>query len=194
MVSFRPKRPLRRTGIITCPWNTAAVSYATQFTIDSIVSHTMWYIHLVVVVYLTVIIMAYPGMMGDLIGEIQRRQDNATEDEQFDSRELIGDLLNLTDAQLTPVGRSIKNIITQGGNDTAEGESPQSDVTWDGPVPAKDTPECVANVCCIWQYISNDLQQVFRGNSGRCTKLARGAIRLGFHVSGQEEAQVSKHY
>lgn len=145
---------------------------------------TMWFIQFLAMLSLTVVVIAYPGMMAGLIGEIQSRQDNDTEDEQFDSRELIGDLLNLTDAELTPVGRSIKNIITQGGNDTSEGESPQSDETWDSPVPEKDTPECVADVCCIWQYISNDLQQSFRGNSGRCTKLARGAIRLGFHVRG----------
>lgn len=134
-------------------------------------------------------VVAYPGMMGSLIGEIQKRQDNGTEDEEFDSTELIGDLLNLTDAQLTPVGRSIKNILTQGGNDTSEGESPQSDETWDTPVPVKDTPECAADVCCIWQYISNDLQETFRGSSGRCTKLARGAIRLGFHVCDLSEAE-----
>lgn len=148
----------------------------------------MLVIQSLVVLQFVLAVVAYPGMIGSLIGEIQRRQDNGTEDEEFDSRELIGDLLNLTDAQLTPVGRSIKNILTQGGNDTSEGESPQSDETWDGPVPAKDTPECAADVCCIWQYISNDLQQVFRGNSGRCTKLARGAIRLGFHVCDLNEA------
>lgn len=146
----------------------------------------MLLIQLLLIFHSTLVVVAYPGMMGSLIGEIRRRQDNETDDEQFDSRELIGDLLNLTDAQLTPVGRSIKNILTQGGNigDTPEGESPQSDETWDSPVPAKDSPECAADVCCIWQYIANDLQEAFRGKSGRCTKVARGAIRLGFHVRG----------
>lgn len=146
----------------------------------------MWLIQIVVILHLSFAVVGYPGMVGGLIGEIRRRQENDTEDEQFDSRELIGDLLNLTDAELTPVGRSIKNIITQGGNDTSEGESPQSDETWDSPIPKKGTPECVADACCIWQYISNELQQSFRGNSGRCTKIARGAIRLGFHVCAQK--------
>lgn len=152
----------------------------------------MLLVHFFLIFHSTLFVMAYPDMMGSLIAELSKRQDNDTEDEQFDSRELIGDLLNLTDAELTPVGRSIKNIITQGGNDTSEGESPQSDETWDSIVPEKDTPECIADVCCIWQYISNDLQQSFRGRSGRCTKLARGAIRLGFHVCGSQDRQYAK--
>lgn len=126
--------------------------------------------------------LAYPGME-KLLGEIFRRQDNDTGDgtgeedghDQFDSTELIGDLLTLTPDQLSPVGQSVKNIIL--GN-----EDPQSDVTWDGAVPALGTPECEADVCCVWQYIADELVPAFQGESGRCTGLARGAIRLGFHV------------
>lgn len=152
---------------------------------------------IVIISHLALSACAYPGMKAGLLEEIRRRQEeeDPPEDDQFDSRELIGDLITLTDEELTPVGRSIKNIITRagGGPDSTEGEDPISDVVWDGVPPEKDTPECEADVCCIWQYISNDLQQVFRGNSGRCTKLARGAVRLGFHVSCTFALTILKH-
>lgn len=94
----------------------------------------------------------------------------------FDSIELIGDLQTLSDADLSPVGRSVKNIIL--GQDC-----PESDITWDSEVPALGTAACQKDVCCIWQYIADDMMSVFRGRSGRCTGLARAAVRLGFHVS-----------
>ncbi|TDZ22882.1 Versatile peroxidase VPL1 [Colletotrichum orbiculare MAFF 240422] len=50
-----------------------------------------------------------------------------------------------------------------------------------GACPPKDTPACAADTCCIWKYIADDLATTFRGESGRCTDLARAAIRLGFH-------------
>ncbi|KAK2751519.1 ligninase h2 precursor [Colletotrichum kahawae] len=50
-----------------------------------------------------------------------------------------------------------------------------------GALPAKDTPACAADTCCIWKYIADDLATTFRGESGRCTDFARAAIRLGFH-------------
>lgn len=95
---------------------------------------------------------------------------------EFDSVELIGDLLTLSDAELSPVGRSVKAIIL--GR-----ECPESDATWaGGVVPALGTEACRADTCCVWQYIADDMMRVFRGRSGRCTGLARAAIRLGFHV------------
>lgn len=122
---------------------------------------------------LTRIACAWPGM-GKLLTELKTRQENDTD--EFDSKELIGDLLTLSDDQLTTVGRSVKQIITGI-------EVPQSDVGWDTPVPSLGTAECAADVCCVWQYIVHDLVAAFKGRSGRCTAAARAAIRLGFHVS-----------
>jgi hypothetical protein len=46
---------------------------------------------------------------------------------------------------------------------------------------ALGTPSCKADTCCVWTYIASEMTNVFKGPSGRCTALARGAIRLGFH-------------
>jgi len=113
---------------------------------------------------------AYPGM-GKTLQEIKARAGD-----EFDSTELIGDLATLPDSALTPVGRSVKNIIISD-------ENPQSDEKY-GRVPAKNSPQCKADTCCIWNYIASDMHGVFRGPAGRCTSLARGAVRLGFHDAG----------
>lgn len=126
---------------------------------------------------------AYPGME-KLLSDLRHRQYNSSGDgagdgdghDPFDSNELIGDLLTLPQDQLSPVGLSVRNIIL--GN-----EGPESDATWEGEVPALGTAACEVDVCCVWQYIANEMTTAFRGASGRCTGLARGAIRLGFHVS-----------
>jgi hypothetical protein len=118
---------------------------------------------------------AYPGM-GKTLKALQSRQ----KDGEFDSNELIGDLATLQDKDLKPVGRSIKNIITDTG-----GDKPESNETWDTRrLPAKGTPQCAKDTCCIWQYVANDMAAAFRGKSGRCTDLARGAVRMGFHDCG----------
>ncbi|KAL1864614.1 hypothetical protein Daus18300_007631 [Diaporthe australafricana] len=109
---------------------------------------------------------AYPGM-DRVLSEIKVR------DTEFDSMELIGDLVNMTDSQLTAVGRSVKRIITGDG----DGESYEIYPN----IPVRDTPECAADTCCIWHYISADMAAKFRGRSGRCTNLARQAVRIGFH-------------
>ncbi|KAG8159796.1 hypothetical protein KVR01_010433 [Diaporthe batatas] len=108
--------------------------------------------------------------MNKVLSEIKARQDNDT---QFDSKELIGDLLNLTDSQLTPVGRSVKNIITDNGEDGQSNEAYPN-------VPPRDTPECAADTCCIWHYISADMASKFRGWSKATSPLggADGSIVL----------------
>lgn len=108
----------------------------------------------------------YPGM-DKLLSEIQSRQSTG------DSTELIGDLLDLSDSQLTPVGSAVKQIITGG----ASGQSSDTYLS----VPPLGTPACAADTCCIWQYVSNDMASHFRGSAGRCNDLARQAVRLGFH-------------
>ncbi len=122
---------------------------------------------------------AYPGMEKTL-AEIRARVDVAGTgaapdggpDDEFDSTELIGDLIY---PNLTEVGLSIKNIITGNGD-------PQSSETYaPGTLPNKDTAACRADTCCIWSYIAKDMHAAFRGNTGRCNNLARGAVRIGFH-------------
>lgn len=109
--------------------------------------------------------LGYPGMDKQL-AEIVRRDDGP------DSTEMIGDLLTLSDSQLTPTGKDIKLILSGGGN-------PQSSATW--AAPSLGSSACQADTCCVWQYIVNDMVGSFRGSSGRCTGLARRAVRLGFH-------------
>lgn len=123
--------------------------------------------------------LAYPGM-AKLLSDLhdhQRRQDD--EVDGSDSTEMIGDLLTLADEELTRVGLNIKNILL--GAVTAH-----TNEVWITEVPALGTSECAANTCCVWQYISDDMEAAFREEDGRCTALARGAIRLGFHVNNSK--------
>ncbi|KAK0624866.1 peroxidase [Bombardia bombarda] len=114
-------------------------------------------------------VLGYPGM-DKLLGELQ---DKAKRQDCCDSTELIGDLITLSDSQLSPVGHLVKNIIV--GN--ASGESNEDYYN----VPLLNTASCAADTCCIWQYIANTMEASFRGASGRCTNAARAAVRLGFH-------------
>ena len=36
----------------------------------------------------------------------------------------------------------------------------------------------------MWKYVTDEMVPMFTGASGRCTALARGAVRLGFHDAG----------
>ena len=112
-------------------------------------------------------VFGYPGM-GKALSELRLRQGDGG-----DSTEVTGDLATLSDDQLTPVGKQVKSMMVGDGE-------PESSEKWTS-YPKKDTPQCAADTCCIWQYVANDMQKVFRGKSGRCTALARGAVRLGFH-------------
>ncbi|KAF9880428.1 ligninase h2 precursor [Colletotrichum karsti] len=129
-------------------------------------------------------VFAYPGMK-NTFSEIRARVDadgNGPDADDFDSNELIGDLATLDDSKLTPVGKSVKALLTGGD----EPESADAYITSGraSNLPAKGTAACAADTCCIWKYIANDLQGVFRGKSGRCTDFARAAVRLGFHDAG----------
>ncbi|KAJ4397761.1 hypothetical protein N0V93_001997 [Gnomoniopsis smithogilvyi] len=122
-------------------------------------------------------IQAYPGM-DKLLGQIHhnhRRQDD--EFDGNDSTELIGDLLTLAEEDLTRVGLDVRNIILGA-------VASRTNEAWAREVPDLGTTECAAETCCVWQYIANDMEAVFREADGRCTALARAAIRLGFHDAG----------
>lgn len=93
------------------------------------------------------------------------------------SPELIGDLLRLSVEDLTPTGRAIRELLLEvGGN-------PESDVEVDA-VPPLGSSECAGDTCCVWKYIADEMAAKFRGASGRCTRWARMAVRLGFHDAG----------
>lgn len=118
-------------------------------------------------------VFAYPGM-NTQISEIKARAASSLED--GDSYELIGDLLTLSDSQLTSVGKDIKKVL-QGNSD------PESSATYSN-LPALTSAKCGQDTCCVWKYIANDMATQFKGKSGRCNKWARMAVRLGFHDAG----------
>ncbi len=94
-----------------------------------------------------------------------------------DSFELLGDLRGLAVADLTPVGREIRQLLLGSGG------SPESDLET-GAVPPPGAPACALDPCCVWKHIADEMAALFRGSSGRCTRWARMAVRLGFHDAG----------
>ncbi|OLN85654.1 Ligninase LG5-like protein 2 [Colletotrichum chlorophyti] len=116
--------------------------------------------------------LAYPGM-GEQVADIAAR---AKADDRGDSTELLGDLVYLKDRELTSVGKDIKRILQGKGN-------PESDDRYFS-VPALNSDKCKKDTCCVWRYVADDMYQFMSGKSGRCTGLARAAVRLGFHDAG----------
>jgi catalase (peroxidase I) len=117
--------------------------------------------------------LAYPGM-GETMKEVKRAALN-TRDE---AKQLIGDLKTLKDSQLTSIGKDIKAIIL----DQKDAQSATIDTSI--PPGTVDSAACKADLCCVWKWISYEMTAKFNGTSGRCTKYARGAVRLGFHDAG----------
>lgn len=116
---------------------------------------------------------AYPSL-GRTISKlmsIQRR----------DVIELLGDLKYLKPHELSPVGRDIKEILLLENITTGPAQDFTTIYTPPGPL---ESPECAEETCCVWSYIAEELEDEFRGESGRCTLLARQAVRLGFHDAG----------
>ncbi|KAF7532144.1 hypothetical protein G7054_g8234 [Neopestalotiopsis clavispora] len=99
-------------------------------------------------------VLAYPSMANDPGLSIRLAKLMERESDEFDSNELIGDLLTLQDSQLTPSPK-ISRLSSWA---TAQ-----------------------ERVMSLGQYIADDMAKLFKGSSGRCTKWARKAIRLGFH-------------
>ncbi|PVI05504.1 class II peroxidase [Periconia macrospinosa] len=119
------------------------------------------------------LVSAYPGMGGGM-GEFH----HAAKETRQETKQLIGDLKTLKDSQLTTVGKDIKAIITNQQNALS------SVIDTGAPAGTPDSAACKADLCCIWKWISYDMTARFNGSSGRCTKFARAAVRLGFHDSG----------
>ncbi|KAH7361298.1 heme peroxidase [Pyrenochaeta sp. MPI-SDFR-AT-0127] len=117
---------------------------------------------------------AHPGM-GEQMEEMRRV---ANKMKRQSSKELIGDLKTLTDAQLTTIGKDIKAILLDQKN--AESSTIDNSI----PVGAIGSAACKADLCCHWKWLAYEMTAKFNGTSGRCTKFARQAVRLGFHDAG----------
>ncbi|RAR03906.1 class II peroxidase [Stemphylium lycopersici] len=114
---------------------------------------------------------AHPGM-GDIMAEMRHL---AAREKRQASKELIGDLKTLSDSKLTAIGKDIKAIILD--QKTAES------TTMDSSIPAGNigSAACKADMCCHWKWLAYEMTAKFNGTSGRCSKFARQAVRLGFH-------------
>jgi hypothetical protein len=115
--------------------------------------------------------LAHPGM-GDTMASVRRL---AAKEKRAESKQLLGDLKTLADSKLTTIGKDIKAILL----DTKDARSSVIDTSI--PPGTVDTAACKADLCCVWKWISYEMTAKFNGTSGRCTKFARGAVRLGFH-------------
>jgi hypothetical protein len=102
--------------------------------------------------------------------------NNVAVNDGDDSFQLLGDLATLSVSNLTRAGRDIRDLLLGYG-------APESDVGYTD-VPALDSTDCAQDTCCVWKHIADEMTDLFRGESGRCTKWARMAIRLGFHDAG----------
>ncbi|KAI1284403.1 ligninase H2 [Xylaria sp. FL0933] len=102
--------------------------------------------------------------------------DNVGNDAGDDSFELLGDLITLSSSNLTQVGRDITDLLMNIG-------APESDISYTD-VPPLNSTACAEDTCCVWKYIADQMTDLYRGESGRCTKWARMAVRLGFHDAG----------
>ncbi|CCF34464.1 peroxidase [Colletotrichum higginsianum] len=92
------------------------------------------------------------------------------------STELIGDLVELRERELTATGAAIRDIlITEASGQDVDTFYDESELA------PKGSEECDSDDCCIWKYIADDLAKQMVGTAGRCNSVARGAIRLGFH-------------
>ncbi|KAF2705475.1 class II peroxidase [Pleomassaria siparia CBS 279.74] len=123
-----------------------------------------------VLLFLPITTLAHPGM-GEMIASVRRAAKVA----RAESKQLLGDLRTVSDSQLTTIGKDIKAILL----DTKDARSSSIDTSI--PPGTVDSAACKADLCCVWKWISYEMTAKFNGTSGRCTKFARGAVRLGFH-------------
>ncbi|KAF2198319.1 heme peroxidase [Delitschia confertaspora ATCC 74209] len=113
---------------------------------------------------------AYPGMK-DTSADLHR----AALETRAEAKQLLGDLKTLKDSQLTQVGKDIKAMLLYNMN------AQSATIQTGPPVGTVDSAACKADPCCVWKWIALEMTAKFNGTSGRCTKFARGAVRLGFH-------------
>jgi hypothetical protein len=135
---------------------------------------TLYYLSYVLLAFAP-LIEAHPGMGGKMLFEMKRA---ANRENRAASKELLGDLATLADSKLTSVGKDIKAIIL----DQKSAESTERDASI--PVGSIGSAACKADMCCHWKWLAYEMAAKFNGTSGRCTKFARQAVRLGFHDAG----------
>ncbi|KAL8364920.1 hypothetical protein RB595_003960 [Gaeumannomyces hyphopodioides] len=126
--------------------------------------------------------LAHPGLK-NLLREIQARAaDGGAQGEGqllLDSTALIGDLAITPEPALTPVGRSIRNmLVTPVGGEPAESADAYQEVD---ELPERTSAECKGDPCCAYRHVAAAMTEAFVGDGGQCNSLARQAIRLGFH-------------
>jgi hypothetical protein len=137
---------------------------------------TLAYLSYALLAYIP-LIDAHPGMGDKVMFEMKRA---ANKEKRATSKELIGDLATLADSKLTSIGKDIKAIIL----DQKSAESSERDSATSIPAGAIGSAACKADLCCHWKWLSYEMTAKFNGTSGRCTKFARQAVRLGFHDAG----------
>ena len=59
------------------------------------------------------------------------------------------------------------------------------------PPGALGTSACINDTCCVWDYLVNDLVELFTACDGTCTSAARSAIRFAFHDAASWNLQSS---
>ncbi|KAL8282816.1 hypothetical protein RB597_010180 [Gaeumannomyces tritici] len=126
--------------------------------------------------------LAHPGFK-NLLQEIQARaaDTGAQGGAQLplDSTALIGDLAVTPEPALTPVGRSIRNmLVTPVGGEPAESADAYQEVD---ELPERASAECKGDPCCAYRHVSAAMTEAFVGDGGQCNSLARQAIQLAFH-------------
>ncbi|KAK4454539.1 ligninase h2 precursor [Podospora aff. communis PSN243] len=117
--------------------------------------------------------LSWPGMTATFQNVLKRAERAAAANADCkESVELIGDLEWLQDHELSNIGALVRNIIL--GYESGETDQIRN-------APPLHSYECQQDTCCVWWYIADEMERLFRGPSGRCTNPARAAIRLGFH-------------
>jgi hypothetical protein len=124
---------------------------------------------------------AHPGM-GDTMASVRREANKL---KRAESKLFIGDPRTPKDSQLTPIAKDTKAILL----DQLDAESSVIDTSI--PAGAIGSKACKADICCVWKRISYDMTAKSNSTSGRCTKLARQAVRLGFHDAAATAARTA---
>ncbi|CAK7218209.1 hypothetical protein SEUCBS140593_003469 [Sporothrix eucalyptigena] len=98
---------------------------------------------------------------------------------------LLADLA--TDGATTSSGEIIRSILQGTSPAVVDGSIvyTRPDAVLEAGEGGLDTAACQQDTCCIWSYIVPHMVAAFSDkNTGRCTALARSAIRIGFHDAG----------
>ncbi len=118
---------------------------------------------------------AFPGFPS-LVHSIRQEASGIGGQTYDQSTRLIGDLER--DGPTSPTGELIRQVL--------QGETlalVSASEAYTPPPGDHNAPACRNDVCCVWSHLVPEMVRVFTdaGDGGRCSDLARSAIRLGFH-------------